>query len=352
MKFIPTDEQTVHLFGGDRRHVMSILAVTCGGLVLMFAPVFRGIDPDLRLVLRGLGVLVTLIGPALALRLVDDDTGTALGVALGYVIVIIQTSFGPIGSPTDLIEMEYAVFRGLVLITLAAFIALGPVRGASLSLLGLAATTVVILQRTGDVNIVARTGGLLLVAILMMWAIAGTLESARTDVRSAEVRAELAFIDDLTGLPNRRQMMVHLRAAVDRAVEGNGQGGKAEQADAVVLFDLDHFKLINDTYGHDVGDDVLRKVAVTIRTVLRETDVFGRWGGEEFLLLLTGDGESTEQVAERCRRALHGADIHGVTASFGHTRVRPAEEITTILQRVDGALYDAKDSGRNRLRAV
>ena len=123
------------------------------------------------------------------------------------------------------------------------------------------------------------------------------------------------------------------------------------------MIDLDHFKNVNDTYGHQAGDDVLREMATRVKNCLREYDVFGRYGGEEFLVI-TPDTEfqGTMVIAERIRFELtktpfiSGTQKLSVTASFGVTCFHDSSEgVSTALQRADEALYQAKDEGRNRV---
>ena len=123
------------------------------------------------------------------------------------------------------------------------------------------------------------------------------------------------------------------------------------------MVDIDHFKAVNDTYGHLVGDRVLRAVAGACRRVVREGDVLVRYGGEEFLVLLPGAGrDDVVQIGERIRRAVSettvedGASRLSVTVSLGATTFRDAVETPDALVALaDRALYEAKDGGRDRL---
>jgi diguanylate cyclase (GGDEF)-like protein len=159
---------------------------------------------------------------------------------------------------------------------------------------------------------------------------------------------ELASRDELTGLPNRRHMLDLLH---DHALR-RARGG---QRFFVGLVDLDHFKTINDNYGHGVGDQALRGFAEQAREVLRATDVIGRWGGEEFLLILAenGPGEPTIGI-ERLRAALATTAICAwepelrVAFSAGLTRYRDGEPVSQAIERADHALYSAKSAGRGR----
>jgi diguanylate cyclase (GGDEF)-like protein/hemerythrin-like metal-binding protein len=124
---------------------------------------------------------------------------------------------------------------------------------------------------------------------------------------------------------------------------------------SLILIDIDHFKDVNDTYGHAVGDLILQEVAATAQVCIRNTDVLGRWGGEEFVVLLPASGFSAAaDSAERIRRAIETSvygDGHQVTASFGFASYRSTDSWDEWLQRADQALYRAKAQGRNRVVA-
>ena len=157
-----------------------------------------------------------------------------------------------------------------------------------------------------------------------------------------------ALVDGLTGLANRRAASDALHAEAARAE-------RLETQLSVVLADLDEFKEVNDLHGHAVGDEVLRVVAEVLRETLRESDVAGRWGGEEFLLLLPGaDEEGAAQLAERVRVALAARSIPSVpglrvTASFGVAEYAGEANPEQLLEAADGALYRAKRAGKDRV---
>jgi diguanylate cyclase (GGDEF)-like protein len=161
-----------------------------------------------------------------------------------------------------------------------------------------------------------------------------------------------ALIDGLTGLANRRAVTDALRAEAARAQ-------RLRTPLTVVLADLDGFKEVNDEYGHAVGDEVLRAFADVLRQTLRESDVAGRWGGEEFLLLLPGaDQDGAVQLAERIRvelaeRSIPGAPGLRVTASFGVAEYAAEANSEDLVVAADNALYRAKRAGKDRVeRAV
>jgi diguanylate cyclase (GGDEF)-like protein len=168
------------------------------------------------------------------------------------------------------------------------------------------------------------------------------LEQALTHIK------EMAARDELTGLPNRRRMMTLLQEHATRHARGGPRF-------FVCIIDLDHFKAINDTYGHAAGDAVLRAFATQAQVVLRTTDMIGRWGGEEFLLLLpeTPPGDPALGVA-RLRDSLAdmpaSAALNEVRVRFsaGFARYEDGEPIDQAIERADRALYAAKSAGRNR----
>lgn len=152
--------------------------------------------------------------------------------------------------------------------------------------------------------------------------------------------------DELTGVANRRGFVRQLEQCLSMA---------AKVAVCLVLFDVDHFKSANDTYGHGVGDDVLRRVAGSVIGSLRDDDVIGRIGGDEFALLLnTSDEFSASAAAEEIRQQIESLRFDGspgmhITASFGVARLQPSFSAAVALQTADDALYRVKRAGRNRV---
>ncbi|WP_019569917.1 biofilm regulation diguanylate cyclase SiaD [Thioalkalivibrio sp. ALE11] len=164
----------------------------------------------------------------------------------------------------------------------------------------------------------------------------------------SESLQEAALTDQLTGVGNRHYLNERLREEVERA----RRGGRPL---SLALVDLDRFKRVNDRFGHDVGDRVLSRVAETIRDELRASDIFGRWGGEEFLLLFPeSDPEDAANVCRRILEALRNMGplddmgVEPVTASIGVSRVDPERGYSEAISRADDLLYQAKARGRNR----
>jgi diguanylate cyclase (GGDEF)-like protein len=152
-----------------------------------------------------------------------------------------------------------------------------------------------------------------------------------------------ASTDGLTGLVNRRSLENRMRQL------------RAEGTDfALVMADLDHFKVLNDTFGHEAGDRALRIFSETLRHELRADDMACRYGGEEFALVLpSADLYEAVEAVERIREALAGVTGRGdapiFTASFGIAQASNAENADDLVQRADRALFDAKDAGRDRI---
>lgn len=121
----------------------------------------------------------------------------------------------------------------------------------------------------------------------------------------------------------------------------------------IILLDLDHFKRVNDVFGHPVGDTVLKSISAILKDSLRASDIAGRWGGEEFMLIIPqARPELLEQLAQRIRASIESHsfnEIDSITASFGTTLYLDAENIQTCIVRADNALYQAKEEGRNRV---
>ena len=156
---------------------------------------------------------------------------------------------------------------------------------------------------------------------------------------------ELAYNDELTRLYNRRFLSRQLSAIVRSAV-------RHRRTLSCVLVDIDRFKSINDEHGHARGDAVLARVAARLQQVLREEDYAGRWGGEEFLILLPDiDEEGAQATAERLRQSVGDRPVTGlrVTVSAGCATWAPGESPDDLLRRADNALYAAKRGGRDQV---
>jgi diguanylate cyclase (GGDEF)-like protein len=176
------------------------------------------------------------------------------------------------------------------------------------------------------------------------------LDQARKHAIGLAAEAQkLANTDSLTGLANRRATFDWLGRLVAVADE-------ADQL-ALLIFDIDHFKRVNDLYGHQTGDEVLKRVAAIARAQVRPEDLVGRIGGEEFVCILSGLGAAeVRTLAERlCRTIAAESDVGGLppaTISVGLASLRAGDTPEALFARADTALYEAKDAGRNRVRRV
>jgi len=165
-------------------------------------------------------------------------------------------------------------------------------------------------------------------------------------VRMEESLQKLATTDSLTGVYNRHKSNEELRVEIARAK-------RYHSSFALVMIDIDHFKVVNDTYGHDIGDYVLQEFSSIISNLIRESDRFGRWGGEEFLIILPQlEEEQIMPFAYKLKEAVAThvfKDIDPITISVGVSVFHENDTKKSLLKRVDQALYQAKKEGRNRV---
>ena len=201
--------------------------------------------------------------------------------------------------------------------------------------------------------------GLAIVLISVSF-IGGNISSIRRELSvsrkklqsSLTVIREMAIHDDLTGFYNRSHLMDLIESENNRSV-------RTGSVFSLVMMDIDKFKKINDTYGHQIGDQVLRTFAAVIRSILRKTDFCGRYGGEEFLIVLTQtDLQAAKLFAERIRDCVEnsffpdlGPDSR-VTVSIGLAEHRMQENIEKTISLADESLYKAKKRGRNRVECA
>jgi diguanylate cyclase (GGDEF)-like protein len=202
-------------------------------------------------------------------------------------------------------------------------------------------------------NIEYLQWGILALVLVAFSIIGGYISSLRQKLRiSKEIIREMAIRDELTGLYNRRHVMELLDHEKNRSSRGGG-------IFCLAMLDIDHFKNVNDTYGHLIGDAVLQAVATTMKTTMRNTEYCARYGGEEFLIVLTQTGIDGALIgAERVRTNIEkipfpdiGSNFK-ITVSIGLSEYRMLEDVDDIIARADEALYRAKNGGRNRVEFV
>jgi len=159
----------------------------------------------------------------------------------------------------------------------------------------------------------------------------------------------LSLIDELTGVGNRRFAEISLRSKFDELQRYSWQFG-------VIFSDIDNFKRVNDSYGHEIGDKVLKFVAGTMRESVRSMDAVFRWGGEEFIVIIPNtDATGLHNVADRIRFMVEASELAvgderlKVTVSLGATMVKPGDDQESIVERADRFMYQSKSAGKNRV---
>lgn len=186
-------------------------------------------------------------------------------------------------------------------------------------------------------------GSYLLITRRVLW----FRENAALLQREADRLFQIANTDALTGVANRRYMMEAIKKEMERAQQ-------LILPLSLILLDLDRFKTINDDFGHEMGDRVLVHTAQILHQHMRKTDLVGRWGGEEFVILLPNTPASeAKNLAERLLDILSGNSLQNlrtVTASFGIASLTSEDTADTLLSRADKAMYDCKQIGGNRVK--
>lgn len=202
-----------------------------------------------------------------------------------------------------------------------------------------------------EVDIKVELMNLLFLATVLPWfsLIASYIKSLRKKIRKAlETIEQLAVTDELTLVHNRRRILEIIN-------EQKALCDRSDKAFSICIFDLDYFKSVNDTYGHEAGDTVLKTMATAISDNIRDIDSIARYGGEEFMLVLSGSVASEAMaLAERIRELAASVRYDGmgdfrVTISMGVTEYIHSESVQVMINRADKALYRAKSEGRNRV---
>jgi diguanylate cyclase (GGDEF)-like protein/PAS domain S-box-containing protein len=178
----------------------------------------------------------------------------------------------------------------------------------------------------------------------VVWGIIENITLERELKELYQTAKSLSVTDHLTGLYNRQQLDETLGNEIDRA-------NRSTSSFSVIMLDLDNFKSVNDSHGHQVGDEVLIEVSKILQHSIRKVDIVGRWGGEEFMVICPEtDGQGGEKLAESIRIKIehHLFPVIGNrTCSFGVTHYVLSDQVTSIVERADKALYQAKEQGRN-----
>jgi diguanylate cyclase (GGDEF)-like protein len=187
---------------------------------------------------------------------------------------------------------------------------------------------------------------LLLIFALLLFALAYALKKSALQA-DYESLAQRAMHDGLTGVFNRKKF-----EEIAELVTAKAQ--RYSTPLSLIMLDVDHFKEINDTYGHTAGDRVLKELAELVESNLRRADSFARWGGEEFIILVPENGlQEAANLAEKLRKVIESTDfryVGSLTCSFGVAQMNGSESLSQVTERADEALYTAKDEGRNCVR--
>jgi diguanylate cyclase (GGDEF)-like protein/PAS domain S-box-containing protein len=167
--------------------------------------------------------------------------------------------------------------------------------------------------------------------------------------RKDEELKRLATTDILTGAYNRTLFDEIIKREIERVNRYN-------KPLSVIMFDIDHFKRVNDTFGHNAGDYVLKKIAYLVRRIMRKIDYFMRWGGEEFIIISAEtDREQAYTLAERIRKRIENCKfdhIDKITVSCGVAEYQEGDTENSLIKRADDAMYEAKRKGRNRVAVI
>ncbi|CCQ74552.1 GGDEF domain-containing protein [Magnetospira sp. QH-2] len=194
--------------------------------------------------------------------------------------------------------------------------------------------------------LVLSLGAGILALLIGLWILRREVQIMREIRQHQQQLEQMSTTDVLTSLANRRHMDDVLQNEINRCK-------RYGECLSVILADMDHFKAVNDTFGHLVGDRVLKDLAGILQDSCRDVDIVGRWGGEEFLIVCPGTTlAGAAATAEKLRTAIEDHEFKGVghkTASFGVGTARGMESVDSLVHQADQALYAAKDQGRNRV---
>lgn len=337
-----------------RRAYASVLLLTLMAVILTYLiELSQGAtDPFNAVVLPLLAVLLGLLAVGHLRHLLNlrrTEVGFFVVSALAYFGKLGFTLFGAYASLERANELSQ-VYIWTPFIYALAFLVGTPqaslVRAASVYLVGLGLGLGAALQGiplAGYRLTEYYLGNLVLLALLyLVGNLRSQIDELQTDLSET---TRLATLDFLTGVSNRRRLETRLHHELELY---RRYGAPV----SVILFDIDNFKSFNDTYGHVAGDEVLKIVAEAVQHELRPTDAFGRWGGEEFLVVAAHtDVRQAVLLAERLRGLVEAVEVGKarVTASFGVAMYHNDASLEALIERADTALYEAKTQGRNRV---
>ena len=328
---------------------LNLLGVTGATVCLYELATFLG---DRRSGRRAQALQVVLAGLALAAAVpaLRGLSAGVLGLAAGFLVAALARAVQAAGSRHGGVA---TVARGFLFLIACLLADVAMELGLVPVLQGLPALGFIVLFLASARSLADRQDREHLELVQLRGDLERRVEERTLALQEANQRlAEVSRTDDLTGLANRRAFLAACEAELLRA-------RRSGRPFSIVLGDVDHFKRVNDTWGHAVGDGVLRAVAEAVRGALRQQDLVARWGGEELILLLcetgaTGAGRAAETVraaVEALRVEAGGASI-GVTLSLGVAEHDVGSSLDVTIGEADRALYRAKQAGRNRVAAA
>jgi len=300
-------------------------------------------------------LLFGLVSRRLPMPWADVLLFAMLAISVAFPLVAWHVDARVLASDTDAL----AVLLWSVLLMPLAFVVFGTRRGLWVSVATIVVLAVLITPAVAPSPLSARSpivvgaaqhlGFIHVGVVALVWLLSRRLEHLTRARARADLLAEQAMTDPLTRIANRRRLTDELDALI-----ANAQ--RHQRPLSVMISDIDWFKRVNDTYGHDVGDQVLIEVARRLGHTVRAGDLIGRWGGEEFVVIAPeSDLDDTVQLAERCREATRSAPFEAIgtiTASFGVATLAADDDRRSLLRRADLALYTAKNQGRDQVVAI
>lgn len=329
-----------------------VVAVTGVGAWLHFVPytTFCRLTAIVAILVAG---FYTCLRSGLNLRMSDPSLTVPMMVAAGLAISVVQVDAGE--AREDLMLLYPVAFMfGVFRLTRRELVAMALLFSAFFALaIGISVWSY---RMAADLNHEFFRVGFLTAVLLWFAYVGGNISALRRRLRLANNELKIAFDrvealanhDALTGAYSRR----HLMALLER------EGKRAERGSAlsICMMDIDHFKSINDTYGHAAGDEVLKCFSAAVQSALRALDLLGRYGGEEFVVALSqAPGGQAVLVAERIREQIAQSMVTGlpagkrITVSIGVAQHRAPDPIESTIARADAALYQAKSAGRDRV---
>lgn len=343
--------------GAELRHTLhqglALTALICGVPVLLILWGLEASSGDARAPMLGLYAVMALVCVWAAYRIISGrslERALKLIMVFNALFILFQAYFGVVGGQVSLnmylMLITNAVFGYLVFGTRSAGL-------LNLGMFGMILALVLVRAAQGDLKpsffdlqLFLSTGTVMLLLHALAWYKNSFIALAHKQVRLEHE----AWTDALTGLPNRRRLYQQIGTLLDAGGASAGRGG------SVIMLDIDHFKLVNDTHGHLAGDSALTHIAGLLRQGAQDDETPGRWGGEEFMLILPGvNGAGAARRAEALRQRLLASphpQVGLLTASFGVSACHAGDDLTRLVARVDDALYAAKAGGRNRVQTA